>query len=181
VQGKPFDLAAFRDLLLLHAVALTLQKEGPLSGIMPLAAAERAALARGAEPSVDISLDSQDGHSAGDVDLDLDLSDVVVPEAPPLARKATPASSALAKPAQEVSAGSAGKPAVAAPAPVPAALPSAKAAQEESGEHIELPTLAPEFGGPPAQDAPKQGLVDNNFLDFDTDKTVKYTLPGQKK
>jgi pilus assembly protein FimV len=186
VQGKPFDLAAFRELLLLHAVAQTAQKGGPVSGIMPLGGTGgttnqaatinvRPHAAAEAAGGVDIALDSQQGllpvrvqtlgKSAGstgqaaatgaDVDLDLDLSDVMMPELPAVT---TPVKS-----------------------PVPA-LASKKASApafeiEPQGGPTDLPTLAPEFGLPVSPEVAKQGLVDNNFLDFETDKTVKYTLP----
>ena len=92
--SKPFDLAAFRDLLLLHAVAQTNARGGVGSSDMaPLAAAaaEAAAVRQVAAPlqSVDIPLETRSGLlpmppiNQGTSDLDLDLNDLVAPSVLP--------------------------------------------------------------------------------------------------
>ena len=137
-SGKPFDLAAFRELLLLHAVAQTNARGGVgSSDLAPLSAsvADSAAARSVALPvlSVDIPIETRSGllpmptPSTGATDLDLDLNDLVEPSV----------------------------------------LPS-----EPEGVSIELPVIAP----PPLP----QGLVDNNFLSFDTNNTVQYSLPKPK-
>jgi hypothetical protein len=139
-SSKPFDLAAFRDLLLLHAIAQTNARGGVgSSDLAPLAAglSESAAVRQVAAPllTVDIPLETRGGllpmptPSTGgtDLDLDLDLNDLVAPSV----------------------------------------LPS-----DPEGVSTEFPVIT----APPVP----QGLVDNNFLSFETDKTVKYTLPKPK-
>ena len=137
-SGKPFDLAAFRDLLLLHAVAQTNARGGVgSSDLLPLSAsvADSAAARPVAAPlqSVDIPLETRAGllpmptPSTGTTDLDLDLNDLVEPSVLPV---------------------------------------------EPDGVSTEFPVIAP----PPIP----QGLVDNNFLSFETNNTVQYNLPKPK-
>ncbi len=137
-SSKPFDLAAFRDLLLLHAIAQTNARGGVgSSDLAPLAAglSESAAVRQVAAPllTVDIPLEARGGllpmptPSTSGTDLDLDLNDLVAPSV----------------------------------------LPS-----EPESVSTEFPVITP----PPAP----QGLVDNNFLSFETNNTVQYSLPKPK-
>ncbi len=138
-SSKPFDLAAFRDLLLLHAIAQTNARGGlGTSDLSPLSPsiAESAAVRQVAAPlqSVDIPLETRGGmlpmptpSRASTTDLDLDLNDLVAPSV----------------------------------------LPA-----EPDGVPTEFPVITP----PPAP----QGIVDNNFLNFETNNTVQYNLPKPK-
>ena len=137
-SAKPFDLAAFRDLLLLHAVAQTNARGGVgSSDLLPLTSnsTERTS-ARAAGRSiqtVDIPLDSpvemvpMPKPSTASTDLDLDLNDLVTPSELPI---------------------------------------------EAEADSTEFPVIAP----PPVP----QGMVDNNFLKFETNQTVQYNLPKPK-
>ena len=170
-KSKPFDLAAFRDLLLLHAVAQNTSRAGPVnSNLAPLPRAAGAAAAAGPGTSarpvvdVDISLDTRNGMlpmpAVGKAtELDLDLSDLVSPGSPgamPDTAKPVPL---MASKAQAGLAAS------------PGALPE-----------ITLPELPPSESPTvlPVTESPAPSLVDNNFLSFETSATVQYTLPKPK-
>ncbi len=157
-SGKPFDLAAFRDLLLLHALAQSNARGGPVnSNLAPLSSSAPAAgrsagtvaVAKkdaGKSGAVDIALDTQNGMltpagaAPGPAALDVDLTDLVAPSVLP--------------------------------------------AEEET----EFPTLPPVPGAdkPAANSTGKAGaksvqaIEDNNFLDFDKNVTVNYKLPPKK-
>jgi hypothetical protein len=153
-SGKPFDLAAFRDLLLLHALAQSNTKGGPVnSDLAPLSAAS-AGMSSGLagqsapQPSqgVDISLDTQSGMitpaevPAGKyTDLDLDLTDLVVPAMPP---------------SEEVT-----------------AFPKLSAEVDSTESYTGKTAAATKHA---------QAIEDNNFLDFNKDLTVQYKLPKGK-
>jgi hypothetical protein len=152
--GKPFDLAAFRDLLLLHALAQSNARGGPVnSNLAPLGGAEpfvpsrpaSAAAGRSGTPrpvqEVDIALETQNGMVApagSPVGLDVDLNDLV-------ASSKLPSEEETAFPNLP---------------PVPSAVSATGDARLESA-------------------MPAQAIEDNSFLDFDN-ATVNYKLPGKK-
>ena len=170
-KSKPFDLAAFRDLLLLHAIAQNTSRAGPVnSNLAPLPRAAGAAPGAPAQPDVDIDipLDTRNGMLPMPVvgrvtalDLDLDLSDLVIPGA------ASPtATLGSAKPVALMASSAKG-----GSAAEPGALPE-----------ITLPELPASESSTvlPLTETPAPPLVDNNFLNFDTQATVKYNLPKPK-
>lgn len=192
-KSKPFDLAAFRDLLLLHAIAQNTSRAGPVnSNLSPLPSSATATAGAAAAPArqggadVDIALDTRNGMLpmppiGGAVDLDLDLSDLVNPAAPQGsgAMKPVPLMASNAVPAPVV-------PVLPALLPVlpslGAATASAQPAQAKAVSDIDLPDLSPNETSTvlPLGEVELPSLVDNNFLDFKTDATVKYTLPKPK-
>ncbi len=156
-RSKPFDLAAFRDLLMLHAVVQSHNRsDSGISGLAPLSTVP-VSLQRPiavAPPSsdgegVDISLEL--GHSEMlpqpifgkelDLDLDLDLTDLVGQE--------------------------------------PKAV--ATSSEDETG----FPSLVDSAPAKPLapikrQAAPVQAIADNHYLDFDNKPTMQYALPSVK-
>lgn len=179
-RSKPFDLAAFRDLLLLHAV-LQSHSRGDIgiSGLAPLSSVpvilqRPAAVARssgdidrdggsdGDGDGVDISLDLADGAVpskpvfADDLDLDLDLSEQVGSQSK--AAKAAKAANAekAEKAAPAVSEDDTGFPSLVDPAPSKPLAP------------IKRPNK------------PTQAIADNHYLDFDNKPTMQYALPSAK-
>ncbi len=180
-KSKPFDLAAFRDLLLLHAVGQSNARgDSGVSGLAPLSTVPVSpqkttsitAKLSGAM-SVDIPLESPVSvmPPVPEGDLDLDLSDLVLPE--PTPKTATASKTAAA--------------------------PKPKAPEPLAEEDTEFPKLittpfatttpVPAASLPPAAASsptvnksgpPVQAIEDDNFLDFDKQATVKYTLPKNK-
>ena len=188
-NSKPFDLAAFRDLLLLHAIAQNTSRAGPVnSDLAPLPAAKgglagstSAVPVREGGSAVDIPLDTRNGMlpmpptgGTVDLDLDLDLSDLVNPAAPRV--------SGAMKPVPLMASNTAPAPVVPVLPSLGALVESAQPVQAKAVSDIDLPDLSPNETSTvlPLEDAELPSLVDNNFLDFKTDATVKYTLPKPK-
>ena len=163
-RSKPFDLAAFRDLLLLHAMVQShIRGDIGISGLAPLSSVpvmlqRPVAVAPlfddggsdGDSDGVDISLELADGEApskpvfAADLDLDLDLSDLVVSQAK-----------------------------------------AAKAAPSGSEDDTGFPSLVDPASAkplPPIKRAnkPAQAIADNHYLDFDNKPTMQYALPSAK-
>ena len=149
-KSKPFELAAFRDLLLLHAVAQSNARgDAGISGLAPLSTVP-VNLQASASPApmldlgVDIALDVENSKMppmppAG-AGLDLDLSDLVGLEA------GSPSSASSVKSDDETEFPNL----MTSPSPLPTLKREPKAAQL---------------------------MQDNHYLDFDKNPTMRYTLP----
>ncbi len=172
-KSKPFDLAAFRDLLLLHAVGQSNARgDSGVSGLAPLSTVPVSpqrttsiSAKLGGAIAVDIPLESPVSvmPPVPEGDLDLDLSDLVLPEASP---KGAAASKGVAV----------------------SQLKASAPLTEEDTEFpklISTPLATPLTATVPVTPAKKSGpqvqaIEDNNFLDFDKHPTMKYTLPSKK-
>ena len=149
-KSKPFELAAFRDLLLLHAVAQSNTRgDSGISGLAPLSTVP-VNLQAGGQPSpmtdlgVDIALDVENSKMppmppAG-TNLDLDLSDLVGLEQQPV----------VAQKSDE---------------------------ETEFPNLLTGPSPLPPLKREPK---PNQLIQDNHYLDFDKNPTMSYTLPKPK-
>jgi hypothetical protein len=150
-KSKPFDLAAFRDLLLLHAIAQSLSRgDSGISGLAPLSTVpvspQRSGPNQSSGVDVDISLDGSSSvmpamPPAG-ADLDLDLTDLV---------------------------GAAAKPSILRGSEEETEFPDLLA--PGSAEH--LPPIKKE-----AKSA--SGADDKHYLDFERHPTMRYSLPKTK-
>ena len=183
-KSKPFDLAAFRDLLLLYAIAQNTSRAGPVnSNLAPLPSSSGAVANAAAKPArqggvdVDIPLETQNGMvpmpstgGAVDLDLDLDLADLVSPSAK---------ADGSMKPVPLMAS-------ITVPAPVVSVLPSTEAAgssalfnQSNALPKVDVPEPSPNETSTvlPLGNDELPSLVDNNFLDFKSNPTIQYKLP----
>lgn len=150
-KSKPFELAAFRDLLLLHAVVQSHTRgDSGVSGLAPLStvpvnmqssAIPAAVVDLGVDIAIDVENSIMPPMPAAGAGLDLDLSDLVGAE---------PAAASSAKSDEETEFPNL----MTGPSPLPALKREPKATQL---------------------------VEDNHYLDFDKDPTTRYTLPKSKE
>ena len=166
-KSKPFELAAFRDLLLLHAIAQSNARgDTGISGLAPLSTVpvspQRAGSAAGSHSlDVDISGPAVSVAKIAAVDIAIDGANSVMPPLPPAGADLDLDLSDL------VGAG------------------AKSTITRESEDATEYPNLLPDApvpALPPLKkaDKPVQAIEDNHYLDFDRNPTMRYTLPKSK-
>jgi pilus assembly protein FimV len=150
-KSKPFDLAAFRDLLLLHAIAQSNTRgDSGISGLAPLSTVPVNLQPPGqrspvADLGVDIALDVESSKMPPmpppGANLDLDLSDLVGSEPKPVVSQKS----------------------------------------DEETEFPSLMTGPSPLPPLKREPKPGQVVQDNHYLDFDKNPTMRYTLPKSKE
>ena len=173
-KSKPFDLAAFRDLLLLHAVAQSNARgDTGISGLAPLSTVPVSPqyTATVAVHSLDLDISGEQNSAAriSAVDIALDGANSVMPAMP------APGGELDLDLSDLVSTG-------AKPMAKPELMPVAVKDSEEETEFPDLLPDAPSAPLPPLKkaDKPLQAMKDNHYLDFDRNPTMHYTLPKNK-